>query len=158
MLIVCFLSLGSTVDIVADHGRLTRRTINVPFPTHRLANTALRALSVDPELSPLVQRSFSLATPSSSKRNGNVDGSVSAFTQADELNDRKTVLVTHYVATTNRMLRVAVNGFFESVGVVIAVMRELDVDVVGEEWIGDGVAEVDELRRVQGLEETGTMG
>ena len=30
------------------------------------------------------------------------------------------------------MLRVAVNGFFESVGVVIGVMKELDVDVVYE--------------------------
>lgn len=27
------------------------------------------------------------------------------------------------------MLRVAVNGFFESVGVVISVMKDLDVDV-----------------------------
>jgi len=28
------------------------------------------------------------------------------------------------------MLRVAVNGFFESLGVVLGVMEELDVDVV----------------------------
>jgi len=68
------------------------------------------------------------------------------------------VLVTHYSATTNRMLRVAVNGFFESVGVVIACMRELDVDVVSDEWIGDGDDEVDQLNRVQGLEEGGTVG
>lgn len=56
------------------------------------------------------------------------------------------------------MLRVAVNGFFESVGVVVACMRELDVDVVEEEWVGDGAVEVDELRRVQGLEERGVIG
>jgi len=56
------------------------------------------------------------------------------------------------------MLRVAVNGFFESLGVVLACMRELDGDVVGEEWKGEGVQAVDELRRVQGLEERGVIG
>ena len=44
-----------------------------------------------------------------------------------------TVLKTEYKATTNRMLRVAVNGFMESLGVVIGVMEELDVDVLAEE-------------------------
>lgn len=53
------------------------------------------------------------------------------------------------------MLRVAVNGFFESLGVVVSCMRELDEEVVGDEWVGDGVEEVDELRKVQGLEERG---
>ena len=56
------------------------------------------------------------------------------------------------------MLRVAVNGFFESLGVVVACMRELDVEVVGNEWRGEGVEEVDELRKVQGLEERGVIG
>jgi len=56
------------------------------------------------------------------------------------------------------MLRVATNGFFESVGVVLACMRELDVDVAEEEWVGEGNAEVDELKRVQGLEERGVIG
>ena len=40
------------------------------------------------------------------------------------------VLQTTYRATTNRMLRVAVNGFMESLGVVLGVMHELDVDVL----------------------------
>ena len=44
-----------------------------------------------------------------------------------------TVLRTEYTATTNRMLRVAVNGFMESLGVVIGIMEELDVDVLAEE-------------------------
>ena len=44
-----------------------------------------------------------------------------------------TVLRTEYKATTNRMLRVAVNGFMESLGVVLAVMEELDVDVLADE-------------------------
>lgn len=42
------------------------------------------------------------------------------------------MLRVDYAATTNRMLRVAVNGFWESAGVVIAVMKELDTDVVYE--------------------------
>lgn len=40
------------------------------------------------------------------------------------------MLKTEYKATTNRMLRVAVNGFMESLGVVLGVMEELDVDVL----------------------------
>lgn len=44
--------------------------------------------------------------------------------------EEKSVLKTTYRATTNRMLRVAVNGFMESLGVVLGVMQELDVDVL----------------------------
>ncbi|KAF2462179.1 transcription factor Pcc1-domain-containing protein, partial [Lineolata rhizophorae] len=87
-------------------------TLTIPFPTARLASTAERALAVDAELSPLVRRSFSL---------GGIHGG----------GDDETVLKVEYAATTNRMLRVAVNGFFESLGVVLGVMEELDVDVVG---------------------------
>ncbi|KAF1918448.1 transcription factor Pcc1-domain-containing protein [Ampelomyces quisqualis] len=84
--------------------------LSIPFPTKHLAATAERALSVDAELSPLVRRSFQLAhSPESSEAN---------------------ILQVNYAATTNRMLRVAVNGFIESVGVVIGVMKDLDVDVV----------------------------
>ncbi|KAF3047111.1 hypothetical protein E8E12_011293 [Didymella heteroderae] len=83
--------------------------LNIPFPSHHYASTAQRALSVDAELSPLVRRSFSLAG-----------------------DKEQSTLVINYAATTNRMLRVAVNGFFESVGVVIGVMKDLDVDVVYE--------------------------
>ena len=43
-----------------------------------------------------------------------------------------TILCTEYKATTNRMLRVAVNGFMESLGVVLEVMEELDVDVLAQ--------------------------
>lgn len=58
---------------------------------------------------------------------------------------------TKYRATTNRMLRVAVNGFFESLGVVIQVMEELDADVLHEKGLED-------LKGVQGVEQgmTGT--
>lgn len=81
------------------------------------------------EVSPLVRRSFTLEPAS------------------DEQPGDKTVLRVDYSATTNRMLRVAVNGFFESVGVVVGVMKDLDVDVVDKDmYDGEG------LEGVQGLE------
>lgn len=66
---------------------------------------------------------------------------------------KKTVLKTEYKATTNRMLRVAVNGFFESLGTVIQVMEELDVDVVHEKGL-------ESLDGAQGVEQgmTGSTG
>jgi EKC/KEOPS complex subunit PCC1/LAGE3 len=79
-----------------------------------------------------VRRSFNLTTPSSS-------------TDADADAAEKNVLQVNYAATTNRMLRVAVNGFIESIGVVIGVMKDLDVDVVYEP-VREG------LEGVQGLE------
>lgn len=44
------------------------------------------------------------------------------------------------------MLRVAVNGFFESLNVVIQVMEELDVDVLHEKGL-------EGLEGVQGVEQ-----
>lgn len=106
-------------------------TLSIPFPSPHLATTAQRALSVDAELSPLVRRSFQLTSrPNSTEQN---------------------VLQVNYAATTNRMLRVAVNGFFESVGVVIGVMKDLDVDVVY-----DPITE--SMAGVQGLEENKVKG
>ncbi|EPE29159.1 hypothetical protein GLAREA_00319 [Glarea lozoyensis ATCC 20868] len=87
-------------------------TIDLPLPTARLASIALQTLRVDKELSPLVCRSFSTVAPPHSS-----SGS-------------ETVLRTEYKATTNRMLRVAVNGFMESLTVVLGAMEELDVDVL----------------------------
>ncbi|CZS91251.1 uncharacterized protein RAG0_01964 [Rhynchosporium agropyri] len=92
-------------------------TIDLPLPTARLATIALRALSVDAELSPLVRRSFSTIASSAST------------SSPEEAN----ILRTQYKATTNRMLRVAVNGFMESLSVVLGTMQELDVDVLGME-------------------------
>jgi EKC/KEOPS complex subunit PCC1/LAGE3 len=102
-------------------------TLSIPFPTAHLASTAQRALSVDAELSPLVRRSLTLTSN----------------LQSSEAN----VLQVNYAATTNRMLRVAVNGFIESVGVVIGVMKDLDIDVMNEP-VAEG------LEGVQGLDET----
>lgn len=63
--------------------------------------------------------------------------------------DEPTVLMVAYAATTNRMLRVAVNGFFESLAVVVGVMRELDVDVVGRPG-GESLEGVQGLEGVRG--------
>ncbi len=93
---------------------LLNRTIDVPFPTSRLASTALQALQVDKELSPLVSRMFTLAP----------------VQDAVEVNPETSVLRAEYKATTNRMLRVAVNSFMESVNLIIEVMGELDEDVL----------------------------
>ncbi|KAL4943031.1 hypothetical protein BDV06DRAFT_221640 [Aspergillus oleicola] len=95
-------------------------TISLPLPSNRLASSALRALEVDAEISPHVRRSFALKSPNTEDQGKTGD-------------EGKTVLETTYKATTNRMLRVAVNGFMESLGVVLGVMEELDVDVLNED-------------------------
>lgn len=77
----------------------------------------MRALQVDAELSPLVHRRFSLVSSAADEITAGEDGLDKPET---------TVLRTEYSATTNRMLRVAVNGFMESLGVVLHVMEELD--------------------------------
>jgi len=157
------------------------RIIHIPFPTHRLARTAIGTLAVDEELSPLVKRSFSLvpADPKhlsaiqqdlskvSLNSNGGFTGPTPASHEVGPQNsgtnlhrrsntvrggdESRTVLKIDYKATTNRMLRVAVNGFFESLSVVIQVMEELDVDVLQSKTIED-------LGGVQGVEQgmTGT--
>ncbi|KAI1774042.1 Pcc1-domain-containing protein [Hypoxylon cercidicola] len=88
--------------------------IEVPFPTPRLASIALKALQVDKELSPLVRRTFSITNSTEGPTNG----------------DAGNVLRTHYEATTNRMLRVAVNSFMDSLNLVLEVIQELDIDVL----------------------------
>ncbi|KAK3063600.1 hypothetical protein LTS18_014258 [Coniosporium uncinatum] len=120
-------------------------TLHIPFPTSHLSTTALRALQVDKELSPLVQRSFALksaselqtpphtSTSTFTSTSASVRQTNKAATDGDHSSSattEKSILEVRYQATTNRMLRVAVNGFFESLGVVLAVMEELDVDVV----------------------------
>lgn len=166
--------------ILSTHAK--RSTINIPFPTPRLAQIALRALSVDAELSPLVKRSFSLARPPSSETNATIEDPAASMNVSPKTGGAlhvhpaagsgpapssrevaEPVLVTTYSATTNRMLRVSVNGFFESLGVVLGCMRELDDEEswksgwIGEEGTGEG-SDVAELRRVQGLQESGTIG
>jgi EKC/KEOPS complex subunit PCC1/LAGE3 len=102
--------------------------IDVPLPSHHLASSALQALQVDAELSPLVHRSFSLASPFDDSASH--QGSNGVTTEQSANGENGVVLRTEYKATTNRMLRVAVNGFMESLGVVLRVMEELDTDVL----------------------------
>ncbi|KAI5820373.1 transcription factor Pcc1-domain-containing protein [Pyronema omphalodes] len=77
--------------------------LTIPLPTPRLAKTLSQSLSIDTELSTLVVRNFQ-ATGSS--------------------------LEIHYKATTARMLRVAMNGAMESLGVLLRVVEELDAGVL----------------------------
>ncbi|KAF3490746.1 uncharacterized protein GIQ15_00263 [Arthroderma uncinatum] len=124
----------------------TTTIISVPLPSHRLASSALRALQVDLELSPLVKRTFRLASPHSSsiptsqteiQANPTAEGDKAGQTTTDTASEGSeqclTVLETEYRATTNRMLRVAVNAFMDSLSVVVRVMEELDVDVLDAE-------------------------
>lgn len=115
-------------------------TISIPLPTHRLASSALRALQVDLELSPLVKRTFRLTNPEPSsiitqqtEIQVNRTRQTATDDNVDASDESLTVLETEYRATTNRMLRVAVNAFMDSLGVVVGVMEELDVDVLGNE-------------------------
>ncbi|ROW01634.1 hypothetical protein VSDG_02011 [Cytospora chrysosperma] len=85
--------------------------IDVPFPTARLSSIAVEAITVDNELSPLVRRAFSTVA-------------------ADDGAGEKCVLRVQYNATTNRMLRVAVNSFMDSLAMILEIMERLDVDVL----------------------------
>lgn len=53
-------------------------------------------------------------------------------TLTEESSDEAQVLKVEYKATTNRMLRVAVNSFMDSVKLVVEVMQQLDVDVLAQ--------------------------
>ncbi|KAK3496855.1 transcription factor Pcc1-domain-containing protein [Neurospora hispaniola] len=90
-------------------------TLRVPFPDARLASVALQALRVDKELSGLVKRELSTVASPGSECAG------------------ETVLQVDYKATTNRMLRVAVNSFMDSLALVLEVQEEMDVDVIKSE-------------------------
>lgn len=103
------------------------------------------SLQVDSELSHFVQRSMNLAPVPLSDENapapeGEGEDKRKEPSNVDlDLNpeaDVPTLLVTEYRATTNRMLRVSVNGFMESLGVVLGAMEELDVDVLANELGG----------------------
>jgi len=108
---------------LADSSPL-RRTLDIPFPDPRLATVALRALAVDKELSPLVHRDFS-TVPSPDSYSGSASG--------------ESILRVEYKAITNRMLRVAVNSFLDSLALVIEVMGELDVDVLESQKKNSGI-------------------
>ncbi|KAM3533090.1 hypothetical protein MY4038_003621 [Beauveria bassiana] len=102
---------------VADTSFPCSIELQIPFPTNRLASIALQSIQVDPELSPLVRRHLSLA---SSPNDAGADGGPQ-------------VLRVDYRAATNRMLRVAVNSFMDSLKLVVEVMEHLDADVLAQQ-------------------------
>ena len=87
-----------------------------------------------------MKREFSLNSPNAADYSSHNESDL----KLDD--DEKATLLVHYKAITPRMLRVAVNGFFESLGVIVQVMEELDVDVVHEKGL-------DGLEGIQGLEQ-----
>lgn len=71
-----------------------------------------------------MRRSFSVIPPA------NIESAVSNGNGTHASTQDESILRVLYSATTPRMLRVATNGFFESLGVVLGTMEELDVDVL----------------------------
>ncbi|KAJ5539974.1 hypothetical protein N7513_008306 [Penicillium frequentans] len=110
--------------------------ISIPLPTQRLASSALQTLDVDPELSAFVRRTLTLTNPTTDTATEPQEKKLKQDPNSDDSDDSKTVLQVNYYATTNRMLRVAVNGFMESMGVILGAMAELDVDVLEAEFEG----------------------
>ncbi|KAM3507824.1 hypothetical protein MY10362_001550 [Beauveria mimosiformis] len=104
---------------VADTSFPCSIELQIPFPTNRLASIALQSIQVDPELSPLVRRHLSLA---SSPDDAGADGG-----------GGPQVLRVDYRAATNRMLRVAVNSFMDSLKLVVEVMEHLGADVLAQQ-------------------------
>ena len=51
-------------------------------------------------------------------------------TVSSPVSDQDSIVRVEYKAATNRMLRVAVNSFLDSVALVIEVMENLDVDAL----------------------------
>lgn len=52
------------------------------------------------------------------------------FSTLADSSESESILRVEYKAATNRMLRVAVNSFFDSLALVVEVMEELDVDMI----------------------------
>lgn len=96
--------------------------IDVPFPTARLASIAIKAITVDKELSPLVRREFSTVNTASV-------GGAGGVVDDDDVTGQN-VMRVFYKATTNRMLRVSVNSFMDSLSLILEVMERLDADVL----------------------------
>ncbi|KAK9465182.1 CTAG/Pcc1 family [Lipomyces arxii] len=81
-------------------------TVTIPFETIRQAEIAYKAISPDPQLKP------------------------DQFTQELLVGQSNTSLVAKFTAVSDRVLRVGVNGFMESLGVVVGCLKDLDVKAV----------------------------
>lgn len=114
---------------------------------------------MDKELSSHVQRSISVLPDTTSPTSANQDLGDTAIasntnntgknytdsTASSNSVSSTTNLQIEYTAATNRLLRVAVNGFFDSLRVVIHAMQELDTDTID-------VPGTETLEGVQGVE------
>ncbi|KAK9452284.1 CTAG/Pcc1 family [Limtongia smithiae] len=83
-------------------------TLTIPFPSCREAEIAYKAISPDPELKP---DQFTQQL-----RHGPAAGE----------GGRSGELVAEFAAASDRVLRVGVNGFMASLGVVVGCLAELD--------------------------------
>ncbi|KAK9237750.1 CTAG/Pcc1 family [Lipomyces kononenkoae] len=86
-------------------------TLTIPFHTSRQAEIAYNAISPDPQLKP------------------------DQFTQVLSIKDASgpgdqliagRILVAEFEAASERVLRVGVNGFLDSLGVVVGCLKDLD--------------------------------
>lgn len=114
-----------TTDSVASQKFPCSITLQIPFPTHRLADIALRVLNVDKELSLLVNRDLSLGLSAVNEPRESSDPIKGLGTT-----EAGHTLLAVFEAATNRVLRVSVNSFLDNVALVLDMMATLDVDMV----------------------------
>ncbi|KAK9385895.1 CTAG/Pcc1 family [Lipomyces mesembrius] len=89
--------------------------LTIPFSTSRQAQIAYNAISPDPQLKPdQFTQVLSVSDASGT---------------SDELSAGR-ILVAEFDAASERVLRVGVNGFLESLGVVVGCLRDLDYDAL----------------------------
>ncbi|PGH02587.1 hypothetical protein AJ79_07591 [Helicocarpus griseus UAMH5409] len=136
-----------TLQVDAELSPLVRRTFRLTLPQQPpplsppLPSISNPTSSSTPNSTDTQPQSHSHQPPTGQgsaipTSNGTVEEAVGeAEGEVGDREEELTVLQTEYRATTNRMLRVAVNGFMESLGVVLGVMEELDVDVL----VGDSI-------------------
>ncbi|KAK9481110.1 CTAG/Pcc1 family [Lipomyces japonicus] len=92
-----------------------RLAVLIPFATWRQASIAVSALSPDPQLRP---DQFVQVLSISGRHDDDIKN--------NKDDDIQTGLLAQFEAASERVLRVGVNGFFESLGVVIGCLNELD--------------------------------
>ncbi|RMY60938.1 hypothetical protein D0865_01255 [Hortaea werneckii] len=135
-----------TLQIDEELSPLVKRSFSLVAATPNSSTAVQR----DPHRASLVTNaapSEAIQDPAATKdHTGEKSSYIGGGSKGQEPDDTARVLKVDYKASTNRMLRVAVNGFFESLGVVIQVMEELDVDVLQAKGL-------EGLEGVQGVEQ-----
>lgn len=102
------------------------RTLAIPFQNYRHASLAYKALSPDPLLKP---DQFYMEMSVISQDSALVD-------DKHEEDIGATKLVVEFAGASDRVLRVGVNGFFESLGVIVECFNAFDGGVL--ESVVDG--------------------